>query len=149
MSDSELLCRTFLAFAQMGSAPFSGLVAASTCGNGWRMTDKEQSVLDALLELEGAVEAMRTAAAKPNLLPHFARLDELTRALPITTDPLLLHYLHKRSYQKARLFLQGRDAANARGNCLGHVDERGRPWDPNEDAAGTPSKDGGRMPPAR
>jgi hypothetical protein len=50
-------------------------------------------------------------------MPLFARLDELTRALPRDTDPTLLHYLQKKSYQKARLFLEGRDAENQAGNC--------------------------------
>ncbi len=94
------------------------------------MTELEQKILDALLELERAVESMAHTTPKPNLLPMFARLDEYMRALPPTSDPLLLHYLHKRSYQKARLFLQGRQAENARGNCHGHVDEQGRPWTP-------------------
>lgn len=84
------------------------------------MTETEKSILETLLELEAQVEAMRTAVPKPNLLPTFARLDALTHSLPSSTDPTLLHYLHKRSYQKARLFLQGRDAENAEGNC-GHV----------------------------
>jgi hypothetical protein len=47
-------------------------------------------------------------------------LTELTRALPAGTSPDLLHYLHKRSYEKARLWLQGRDAENVDGPC-GHV----------------------------
>ena len=80
--------------------------------------------------MERTVEAMRNTTPKPNLLPLFSRLDELTRTLPSTTDPLLLHYLHKKSYEKARLFLQGRESENARGNCHGHVDERGKPWPP-------------------
>jgi len=29
----------------------------------------------------------------------------------------LLHYLQKKSYEKARLYLQGRDAENQLGNC--------------------------------
>jgi len=41
----------------------------------------------------------------------------LTAQLPPQTDPQLLHYLHKKSYEKARLFLQGRDAENQFGNC--------------------------------
>jgi hypothetical protein len=93
------------------------------------MTQTEQSILDALLELERAVESMPHANPKPNLLPMFARLDQLTGALPKDTDPLLLHYLHKKSYQKARLFLQGQDAENQQGNCR-HVDTQGRPWEP-------------------
>ena len=94
------------------------------------MTSTEQSILDALLELERAVESMSHATPKPNLLPIFSRLDDLMRALPSTSDPMLLHYLHKKSYQKARLLLQGRDAENEAGNCGGHVDNQGREWSP-------------------
>ena len=83
------------------------------------MTETEQSIWQALVELDGQVKAMATANPKPNLLPLFARVDELTRRLPPQTAPELLHYLHKRSYEKARLFLEGRDAENAAGNC-GH-----------------------------
>lgn len=83
------------------------------------MTESEQAILQSLVELDNAVKAMPTANPKPNLLPLFARLDELTRQLPKTTSPDLLHYLHKKSYEKARLWLEGRDAENARGNCLG------------------------------
>lgn len=94
------------------------------------MTELEQNILEALLGLERTVAALPQANPKPSLLPLFARLDEMTRALPPGSDPLLLHYLHKKSYEKARLFLQGREADNARGNCHGHVDEQGRPWQP-------------------
>jgi hypothetical protein len=80
----------------------------------------EAKILDALLELERAVASLPTASPKPNLLPLFQRLDELTSQLPWGTDPSLLHYLHKKSYEKARLFLQGRDAENQAGHC-GHV----------------------------
>ena len=74
------------------------------------MTETEQMVLAALLDLERTIEAMPHTTPKPSLLPLFSRLDDLTRSLPVTTDPTLLHYLHKKSYQKARLFLQGREA---------------------------------------
>ena len=94
------------------------------------MTETEQHILDALLELERTIEAMARTTPKPSLLPLFTRLDELTLGLPRSTDPTLLHYLHKKSYQKARLFLQERDAENATGNCHGHVDEQGREWKP-------------------
>ena len=77
----------------------------------------ERNLLNALIELENAVKAMPTANPKPNLVPLFNRLDELTRQLPRDADPALLHYLHKKSYEKARLFLQGRDAENQLGNC--------------------------------
>jgi len=114
----------------------------------WAMTETEQSILDTLLQLERTVEAMPRANPKPSLLPLFSRLDELARALPPGADPLLLHYLHKKSYEKARLFLQGCEAENQRGNCHGHVDDRGAAWSP-ESAAGPLAKDGGKMPPAR
>jgi hypothetical protein len=77
----------------------------------------EKNLLDALVELDNAVKSMPTANPKPNLLPIFSRLDELTRQLPRNADPQLLHYLHKKSYEKARLYLQGRDAENQAGNC--------------------------------
>jgi hypothetical protein len=76
-----------------------------------------QKILAALVELDNAVKTMPTANPKPNLLPLFARIDELTKQLPRDTDPTLLHYLHKKSYEKARLFLQDRDAENQAGNC--------------------------------
>ena len=81
------------------------------------MSDTEQTILQTLLELESAVKSMPTAHPKPNLLPIFERLDGLARQLPKTTNPDLLHYLHKKSYEKARLLLQERDAENARGKC--------------------------------
>ena len=77
-------------------------------------------ILAALLRLEATVASMPTANPKPSLLPIFEALDGLTRQLPTTSDPDLLHYLHKKSYQKARLWLQGRDAENTTGSC-GHV----------------------------
>lgn len=87
----------------------------------WSVTDTERQILSVLIELETAVARMATASPKPNLLPIFQRLDELTRQLPPSTDPGLLHYLHKKSYEKARLYLQGRDAENQVGNCR-HVE---------------------------
>ena len=73
-----------------------------------RMTETEQSLLDTLLELEAAV-ANVNADPKPDLLALFSRLDELTAELPKDAPRDLLHYLHKKSFQKARLFLQGQD----------------------------------------
>jgi len=83
------------------------------------MTATEQSIWQTLVELDQKVKSMATANPKPNLLPLFNRLDELTDQLPTQTAPDLLHYLHKKSYEKARLYLEGRDAENAAGNC-GH-----------------------------
>ena len=80
----------------------------------------EQNILKALLELEAAVKAMATAHPKPDLRPLFGRIDELSRGLPRDANPTLLHYLHKKSYEKARLWLQDRDAENVPGSC-GHL----------------------------
>ena len=77
----------------------------------------EHELLAALAKLAETVRAMPAANPKPDLLPLFSQLDELTRQLPRDTDPTLLHYLRKKSYEKARLFLQGRDAENQIGNC--------------------------------
>jgi hypothetical protein len=110
------------------------------------MTQLEQGILAALLDLERAVEAMPRSNPKPDLRPMFSRLDELTASLPVSTEPLLLHYLHKKSYQKARLFLEGCDAENARGNCHGHVDQDGRAWNPQ---SGASVGNGGKTHPAR
>lgn len=96
------------------------MVAIRIHGIGKMMTETENAILQSLLELETTIKSMPTANPKPNLLPLFERIDGLTRQLPRSTDPGLLHYLHKKSYEKARLFLQGRDAENAQGNC-GHV----------------------------
>jgi hypothetical protein len=81
------------------------------------MNDTERQILAALKDLDQAVQTMRTATTKPNLLPLFERIDNLRAQLPKTTDPQLLHYLHKQSYDKARLWLEGRDAENAAGTC--------------------------------
>ena len=84
------------------------------------MTATEKTIWDTLVELDQQVKRIATANPKPNLLPIFSRLDELTEKLPPQTAPELLHYLRKKSYEKARLFLEGRDAENAEGNCHGH-----------------------------
>ena len=81
------------------------------------MTTSEQGILQALMELEKAVQSMPTANPKPNLLPLFARIDELAGRLPTETDPTLLHYLQRKSYEKARLWLEGRDTENQADSC--------------------------------
>jgi hypothetical protein len=81
------------------------------------LTETEAEVLAALEELDGTVKSMATANPKPSLLPLFARLDHLATQLPPTADPELLHYLRKKSYEKARLWLEGRKAEIARGGC--------------------------------
>jgi hypothetical protein len=83
------------------------------------VSDTEKEIWHVLVELGQKVKSMPAANPKPNLLPLFERLDKLAQQLPRRTAPELVHYLHKKSYEKARLFLEGRDAENAAGNC-GH-----------------------------
>ena len=53
----------------------------------------------------------------PDLLALFSRLDALEAELDASCPAQLRHYLHQKSYRKAHLFLQERDAENLRGNC--------------------------------
>lgn len=70
------------------------------------MTSAEAEILTVLEQLQTAVAQMRTANPKPDLKPLFARLDELTKALPKNADRQLLHFLHNKSYEKAQQWLQ-------------------------------------------
>jgi len=72
------------------------------------MTKTEQEILETLVTLEKAAAQMPTANPKPDLRPMFARLETLAGQLPKETDPDLLHYLHRGSYQKARALLEQR-----------------------------------------
>ena len=83
------------------------------------MTAIEEDILRTLTRLDEAVKSMTNGRPNPDFLPLFARLEELTWQLPPGTSPDLLHYLHKKSYEKARLWLQGRDTENPRGSCPG------------------------------
>jgi hypothetical protein len=76
------------------------------------MTQLETKLLQALRQLE---ETVRTRG--PELGMQLQHVDELATELPKGTSPDLLHYLHKKSYQKARLWLEGRDAENEAGQC--------------------------------
>ncbi len=81
------------------------------------MNHIESEILAALRQLEQSVRKDRPMHPKANLQELFSRLDDLARQLPKHSDPNLLHYLHKKSYEKARLFLEGRESENARGAC--------------------------------
>jgi len=78
------------------------------------MTTTEQQLLDVLLELESAIDKVNDDP-KPDLMAIFSRLDDLSNQMPKDASPDLLHYLHKKSYQKARFFLQGQDPEQ--GEC--------------------------------
>ena len=81
------------------------------------VTQIEQDILRTLIELGEAVKTMRTAKSKPDLLPLFAKLDGFAANLPPDADSELIHFLQRKSYEKARARLEGRAAA--RGSC-GH-----------------------------
>ncbi len=72
------------------------------------MTEKERAVWSALVELERAAKTAPGPDSKSNLLPLFRHLDELANELPPETDRELLHYLRRKSYEKARLWLESR-----------------------------------------
>lgn len=75
----------------------------------------EQDILRTLIELDEAVQTMRTADRKPNLMPLFTKLDEFAAQLPPEADQELKHFLQRKSYEKARGRLESRAAA--RGAC--------------------------------
>lgn len=81
------------------------------------MTAIERDILAALTELDTTVKTMATANPKPNILPLLQRVEALADQLPRSTAPDLLHYMHKKSYEKARLWLEGRFAEIQTGGC--------------------------------
>ena len=91
-----------------------GLGFVGTLRYSRHMTETEQAILDTLVELDEAVTQVNEDP-KPDLMAIFNRLDELTAQMPKDAPPDLLHYLHKKSYLKARLFLQGKDPEQ--GEC--------------------------------
>lgn len=82
------------------------------------VTAIERDILKALQDLDATVKTMATANPKPNLLPLFQRIETLADQLPRSTAPDLLHYMQKKSYEKARLWLEGRYAEIQKGGCL-------------------------------
>lgn len=82
------------------------------------MTELEHDILKHLINLEATVKAMPTANPKPNLLLRFQQIEELAGQLPRETAPDLMHYMQKKSYEKARQWLEGRSAEIQKGGCL-------------------------------
>ncbi len=81
------------------------------------MNTLEHDLLTALRTLEAAARASRQPGATTDFQALFARIDELAGRLPPETDPELRHFLARKSYGKAREYLEGR--AVARGSCGG------------------------------
>jgi len=81
------------------------------------MTQLEQELHQALLDLDGAVRRMAATKSPVDLMPLFARIDELGAKLPAGTDPQLVHFIQRKSFEKATLWLEGRKAQITRGIC--------------------------------
>ena len=71
-----------------------------------------------LAELRTALAALVTPAGgeKPPVAESLQRIERLAGQLG-DIDPRLRHYLTQRSYQKALMFLDGRETENDKGNC--------------------------------
>jgi hypothetical protein len=80
-------------------------------------TEEKLARLTATLDEYLAAVPRQREANPPDLMALFARLDALESEMGAEVHPQLRHYLHQKSYRKAHLFLQERDAENARGNC--------------------------------
>ncbi len=87
------------------------------------MRDVESELLQALRDLEQAASAARSrppgAPGGSGVLPILERLDLLAQELPPTSSPDLRHFLQRKSYEKARLLLEGSANAKREGRC-GH-----------------------------
>ncbi len=75
---------------------------------GFLMSETEREILETLVTLENVAAKMPTSNPKPDLRPMFARLEALASQLPKETDSELRHFLHRKSYQKARVLLEQR-----------------------------------------
>ena len=80
-------------------------------------TEEKLTRLAATLDEYLAAVPLQQKPNPPDLMALFARLDALEAEIGDDAHPRLRHYLHQKSYRKAHLFLQERDAENLRGNC--------------------------------
>jgi hypothetical protein len=72
-------------------------------------------LLEALRDLDHAVHAMPMEQTKPDLLPLFDRIDRLATRLPREIETDLQHYLQRKSYDKARRWLEARATGHGPG----------------------------------
>ena len=79
------------------------------------MTETEQQILATLRDLEATAARCRSENPPPPLSPIFARLEALAAKLPPGGGHDLRHYLQRKSYEKARLWLEGVDPE--KGTC--------------------------------
>ena len=73
------------------------------------MEDWRASILEGLRGFEAAASAAGRGGDRSALRASLARLADLERALPADADAQLRHYLQRRSYEKARLWIEGTD----------------------------------------
>jgi len=71
------------------------------------MTSIEHEVLDALRELNEAAAQGARSGPKPDFQGLFGRLDALTVRLEGPEHQKLRHFLERKSYEPARLYLEG------------------------------------------
>jgi hypothetical protein len=84
------------------------------------LAEQKQAKLDQLARtLDEYLDAVprQKEPNPPDLMAIFAKLDALEAEIDSSFPTQLRHYLHQKSYRKAHLWLQGRDAENLRGNC--------------------------------
>jgi hypothetical protein len=81
------------------------------------MTQLEKQIHEALVALDRAVKSLAGSEKPPDLLPLLTRIDELSLQLPACSDPQLVHFLQRRSFEKALLWLEGRKPEITRGVC--------------------------------
>ena len=81
---------------------------------------QEQQLLDSLETLKNAVEQLASQKAKLDLIGLFAKSTTTRRRFHRALTPRYRTHFQRKSYEKARPFLLGRDAENASGNCHGH-----------------------------
>ncbi len=70
------------------------------------MQAPELELLEALRALDSAVKSMPTSNPKPNLLALFLRIDEIAAGMTGRAHPELLHFIHRKSYEKAIAWLE-------------------------------------------
>lgn len=77
----------------------------------------EQEILQALRELESVATTVRSGGAPGGVRPVLERIGRLSASLPADAPGDLRHYLQRGSYEKARLFLEGRGDEAPPGTC--------------------------------
>jgi hypothetical protein len=87
----------------------------------WRIricvTDKERDFLDALAALEEGLKAPGNGGAHADVRGLLRKLEDAALTLLPEADRELKHYLERKSHEKARLYLLGRDHENEKGPC--------------------------------